>query len=440
GEGETKQAEMRPAPPETPQSVSPPPESIAAPVSVPDDRETLKPGDHVLLIIEDDANFAKIVRDFAHQKGFKCLAAGDGKSGLRLATTYLPAAIILDLNLPLMTGWEVLDALKGDPATRHIPVHIMSVDDEDYAAYQHGALGFLTKPVSPEALEAAFAQLAHFTPDGIKSLLVVEDDANLRHSITKLLAGADVHITEVGAGQTALAELRARPYDCMILDLNLPDMSGFELLNRLREDVTFPHCPVIIYTGRALTEEENAELLKYTDAYARPLHVVVKGAKSPERLLDETALFLHRVVAQMPEDKQQTIRRLHNREAIFADKRILLVDDDARNAFALSKLLTDKGLRVTIARSGQKALEILGETAYHLVLMDIMMPDMDGYEAIHRIRQQPQFRALPILALTAKAMKGDREKCLAAGANDYLPKPVDPERIFSMLRVWLSRE
>jgi CheY-like chemotaxis protein len=419
--------------------VAPPPQVAPPVVTIPDDRETLQPGAHVLLIIEDDASFAKIVRDFAHQKGFQCLVAGDGKSGLSLAATYLPAAIILDLNLPLLTGWEVLDALKGDPATRHIPVHIMSVDDEDYAAYQHGALGFLTKPISPEALEGAFAQLEHFTPDGIKSLLVVEDDDNLRHSVTKLLAGADVRIAEAATGQAALAELRAQPFDCMILDLNLPDMTGFALLNRLREDPAFPRCPVIVYTGRALTEEENAELLRYTDAHARTPHIVVKGAKSPERLLDETALFLHRVVAQMPEDKQQTIRRLHNREAIFADKRLLLVDDDARNAFALSKLLADKGLRVSIARSGQKALEMLAETEYHLVLMDIMMPDMDGYEAIRRIREQPQFRTLPILALTAKAMKGDREKCIAAGANDYLPKPVDPERIFSMLRVWLYR-
>jgi len=417
------------------------PPSVQAPpaVTIPDDRETLQSGERAVLIIEDDASFAKIVRNFAHQKGFKCLVAGDGKSGLSLAATYLPAAIILDLNLPLMTGWEVLDALKGDPATRHIPVHIMSVDDEDYTAYQHGALGFLTKPVSPEALETAFAQLAHFTPEGIKSLLVGEDDANLRHSVTKLLAGADVHITEAGTGQAALTELHAQPYDCMILDLNLPDMTGFELLNHLREDTSLSRCPVIIYTGQALTEEENAELLRYTDAHARTPHVVVKGAKSPERLLDETALFLHRVVARMPEDKQQTIKRLHNRETVFANKRILLVDDDARNAFALSKLLSDKGIKVTIANSGQKALEMLVETEYHLVLMDIMMPDMDGYETIQRIRQQPQFRELPILALTAKAMKGDREKCIAAGANDYLPKPVDPERIFSMLRVWLYR-
>jgi len=343
------------------------------------------------------------------------------------------------LNLPILNGWEVLSLLKDDPTTRHIPVHIISVDDEDYAAYQRGALGFLTKPVSPEALEAAFAHLAHFTADAIKSLLIVEDDTNLRHSVHKLLAGADIRIVEVGAGEAALAELRAQPYDCMILDLNLPDMNGFELLSQLRTDETLARCPVIIYTGHTLTEEENLELLKYTDVQARPPHVIVKGVKSPERLLDETALFLHRVVARMPEDKQQTIKRLHSREAIFADKRLLLVDDDARNAFALSKLLADKGLRVSIARSGPKALEMLVETEYHLVLMDIMMPDMDGYEAIQRIRQQPQFRTLPILALTAKAMKGDREKCIAAGANDYLPKPVDPERIFSMLRVWLYR-
>ncbi len=417
---------------------SPTPELAPAP-NLPDDRETLQTGDRKVLIIEDDAHFAKIVRDFAHKKGFKCLLAGDGKSGLLMAETYRPDAIILDLNLPVMNGWEVLSALKDDSSTRHIPVHIMSVNDEDYAAYQRGALGFLTKPVSPESLETAFAQLAHFTTDAIKSLLIVEDDANLRHSVHKLLAGADIRIIEAGGGQAALAALRNQPFDCMILDLNLPDMSGFELLNTVRNDENLSHCPVIIYTGRTLTEEENLELLKYTDEHARPPHVIVKGVKSPERLLDETALFLHRVVAKMPEDKQQTIKRLHNREAIFAQKNILLVDDDARNAFALSKLLSDKGLRVAIARSGAKALEMLEQKDYHLILMDIMMPEMDGYETIQRIRQRPQFRDLPIIALTAKAMVGDREKCIAAGANDYLPKPVESERMFSMLRVWLYR-
>jgi len=263
---------------------------------------------------------------------------------------------------------------------------------------------------------------------------LVEDDENLRKSIIKLLEGSDVSIRETGLGQTALDLLVAQHFDCMILDLNLPDMSGFELLSRLDADDRIPKCPVIVYTGKALSEEENRQLLQYADS------VIVKGVKSPERLLDETALFLHRVVADMPEDKQRTIRRLHDREAALSGKHILIVDDDARNAFALSRLLADKGLQVHIAPNGPKALEILNKTPIDLVLMDIMLPDMDGYEVTRRIRAQARFHQLPILALTAKAMKGDREKCIAAGANDYLPKPVDADRLFSMLRVWLSKE
>lgn len=436
-----------------PQSVATP-ESVALPIlqpptaitpaalgtpPIPDDREDLRPGDHILLIIEDDPKFAKIVYDYAHKKHFRCLAAGDGKNGLALAEFHLPDAIILDLDLPLLSGWEVLGILKDNPATRHIPIHIMSGIDENFDVYRRGALGFTAKPISQEDLEDAFMSLKHFSAQEVKSLLIVEDDISLRRSVTKLLSGNDVQIDGVGAGQLALERLRAHSYDCMILDLTLPDMSGFDLLNRMREEAQSALCPVIIYTGHALTEEENLELLKYTDAQSRPPRVIVKGIKSPERLLDETALFLHRVVAQMPEDKQQTIKRLHSREAIFADKRILLVDDDARSSFAMSKLLGEKGLKVTLARSGQKALGMLEKNEFHLILIDIMMPVMDGYETIQRIRQQPRFRDLPILALTAKAMKGDREKCIAAGASDYLAKPVDMDRLFSMLRVWLYR-
>ncbi len=407
--------------------------------AIPDDREDLRPGDHVLLVVEDDPKFAKIVYDYAHKKNFQCLVAGDGKSGLAMAEFHLPDAIILDLDLPLLSGWEVLDILKDNPATRHIPVHIMSGIDKDFDVYRRGALGFTAKPISQEDLDDAFMSLDRFVTHEVKSLLIVEDDDNLRRSVTKLLSGNDVRIVDVGTGQLALERLKNQSYDCMILDLNLPDMSGFDLLDRLRTEVEHALCPVIIYTGHALTEEENLELLKYTDAQSRPPHVIVKGVKSPERLLDETALFLHRVVSQMSEDKQQTIIRLHSRETVFADKRVLLVDDDARGAFAMSKLLGDKGLKVTIARSGQKALDLLATNEFHLVLMDIMMPVMDGYETIRRIRQQPRFHDLPILALTAKAMKGDREKCIEAGASDYLAKPVDMERLFSMLRVWLYR-
>jgi CheY-like chemotaxis protein len=310
----------------------------------------------------------------------------------------------------------------------------MSAADEDLDAYKHGAIGFLTKPVGQADLDGSFQKIEGIIARKIKSLLLVEDDANLRKSVRKLLEGNDVVISEADLGQAALEQLAAQHFDCMILDLSLPDMSGFELLSRLNTDDKLSRCPVIVYTGKALTEEENRELLKYADS------VIVKGVKSPERLLDETALFLHRVIANLPEEKQHTIKRLHSSEAVLAGKNILIVDDDARNAFALSRLLSGKGVKAYIAPGGQKALEMLDKTPIDLVLMDIMMPGMDGYETTQRIRAQARFRTLPILALTAKAMKGDREKCLEAGANDYLSKPIDSDRLYSMLRVWLSRE
>jgi CheY-like chemotaxis protein len=399
-----------------------------------DDRNRIEKGDKVLLIIEDDQSFAKVVLDYGHKKDFKCVVAGDGESGLSLAKNYLPDAILLDLKLPGMSGWEVLNALKQDSALRHIPVHILSASEETLDAYKRGALGFLAKPVSQEGLDQVFQKIGEFLARNIRTLLIVEDDSGLRYSVRQLLGGSDVKISEAESGNTAMDLLRNQRYDCMILDLSLPDMTGFELLNRIHQDDSIHKCPVIVYTGKALSEEENAELLKYANS------VIIKGVKSPERLMDETALFLHRVVADMPEEKRDTIRRLHDHDAVFNDKHILVVDDDMRNAFALSRLLNDKGLKISLARSGAKAIEMLENTTdIDLVLMDIMMPEMDGYETMQRIRTQQRFKNLPILALTAKAMKGDLEKCIAAGANDYLSKPVDVERLFSMLRVWLYR-
>jgi tubulin-specific chaperone A len=422
-----------PPPPLPPAPTEAAPQPVA-PTFLPDDRDDLQEGDRRLLIIEDDPEFAKLVFIYAHKKNFKCLVAGDGETGLHLARTYKADAIILDLYLPGISGWEVLDALKNDPDTRHIPVHIMSALNEDLDAYKRGAMGFLTKPISLDDMDKSFQRMEQFISRKIKTLLLVEDDTNLRKSVRKLLEGNDIAISEASLGQAALEQLAAQHFDCMILDLSLPDMSGFELLNRMDGDDSLPKCPVIVYTGKALTEEENRELLRYADS------VIVKGVKSPERLLDETALFLHRVIANMPEEKQRTIKRLYDNEAMLEGKEVLIVDDDARNAFALSKLLADKGLKVHIVPSGQKALELLDKTPVDLVLMDIMMPGMDGYEATQRIRAQQRFHSLPILALTAKAMKGDREKCIAAGANDYLSKPIDADRLFSMLRVWLNKE
>jgi CheY-like chemotaxis protein len=403
-------------------------------VETSDDRTQIQKGDKVLLVIEDDPQFAKVLFDYAHKKAFKCLVASDGESGLQLAAQHNPDAILLDLKLPGMSGWEVLDSLKSNANLRHIPVHILSASDETLDAYKHGALGFLSKPLSQDGLENIFGKIGEFLAREIKSLLLVEDDQNLRHSVRLLLGGGDVKISEAASGQAALALLRETHFDCMILDLTLPDMTGFELLNQINRDESLAKCPVIVYTGQALTEEENAQLLKYANS------VIIKGVKSPERLMDETALFLHRVVADMPVEKRETIRRLHDRDAVFSGKHVLVVDDDMRNAFALSRLLSDRGLRVTIARSGAKALETLETTLdIDLVLMDIMMPEMDGYETMQRVRAQLKFKSLPILALTAKAMKGDLEKCIAAGANDYLSKPIDAERLFSLLRVWLYR-
>lgn len=404
--------------------------SIASPS---DDRTTIQAGDKSVLLIEDDAKFAKIIYDHAHKKGFKCLLAQNGKTGLELLENYHPRAIMLDLNLPDVKGWDVLEQIKNNPKTRHIPVHIISAEDEVLDVYHRGAMGYLTKPVSKEALEESFQKIEKLIARDIKSLLIIEDEPLVRMGIVNLLKGSDIQITEVDSGKAALEKLEAEPFDCIILDLSLPDMSGFDLLNKLSEDEESFRCPIIVHTGQELSAEENNELMKYADS------VIVKGIKSPERLLDETALFLHRVVADMPEERQRTIKQLYSNDGTLTDKQILIVDDDMRNSFALSKLLSDKGVVVTIAPNGEDALETIQKESFDLILMDIMMPGIDGYETMRRIRNQPQFRDLPILALTAKAMKGDREKCLEAGANDYLPKPINVDRLFSMLRVWLYR-
>jgi CheY-like chemotaxis protein len=419
----------QPAPSTT--SVGPEP---APPITVPDDREDLVEGDRILLVIEDDARFAGILYDFGKDRGFKVLVAPTGEAGLALAQAHRPTAVILDLKLPGISGWDVLAGLKDDSDTRHIPVHIMSVEEETLDAYRQGAIGYLTKPVEPPDLEQAFDALESFLDQEIKTLLIVEDDPATRQGLRKLIGNGDVECAEAETAQAALELLQARRVDCMILDLRLPDMSGFELLDRLEADGTLHKPPVIVYTGKDLTREENERLIRYADT------VIVKGVKSDERLLDETALFLHRVVADLPPGKQHIIRHLHDRDAVFEGRKILLVDDDVRGSFALSKLLAERGLGVEIATDGQKALDILaGQPDVDLVLMDVMMPVMDGFETIQRVREQPQFRKLPILALTAKAMKGDQEKCLAAGADDYISKPVDVDRLFSMLRVWLYR-
>ena len=401
---------------------------------VEDDREQLASNEErTMLIVEDDPYFSKILRDQCAEKGLKSLVAPTGEEGLALAEEFIPGGIILDIKLPGIDGWKVLDALKDNPKTRHIPVHIMSIDDTSKTANKRGAVGVLTKPVSQECLNKAFSRIQDFTDNDIKDLLLIEDDESSQKAICGLLGGDDINIKVVSTGEDALRELDSGQFNCMILDLRLPDMSGFELLNKLETRKIFIP-PTIVYTGKELSAQENKQLGRYSET------IIIKGVYSDERLLDETALFLHQVVEKLPEEKQKMIYDLHDTEKVFKDKKIMVVDDDMRNVFALSQLLQEKGIQVIEAESGQVALAFLEKTPdIDLVLMDIMMPGMDGYEATGKIREQEQFKDLPVIALTAKAMKGDREKCIAAGACDYITKPVVEERLFSIIRIWLYR-
>ncbi len=399
-----------------------------------DDRENITKQDTVILVIEDDVNFARLLANHCHGKGFKCLLAVTGEDGLQLAEQFIPHAVILDIRLPGIDGWSVLDALKENTQTRHIPVHIMSVEDATIDALKKGAVGFLTKPAQKEDLELAFTRLEDMFSKKIKNLLIVEDDDVMRKSIIRLIGNGDVHTTEAATGAQALEKLKSAAFDCMILDLGLPDMTGFDVLKKMNgnRDVAIP--PVIIYTGKELTLEQEKELYNHAET------IIIKGVKSEERLLDETSLFLHRVFGNMPAAKQQIIRSLHDTDLLFQNKQILVVDDDMRNVFALSRILEAKGMTVLKAEDGKKGLEMLAsQPDIDLILMDIMMPVMDGYETMKRIRAQETFSQLPIIALTAKAMIQDREQCIACGANDYLTKPVDVDRLFSMMRVWLYR-
>lgn len=424
----------------TPSAAPPPietPLSYAQPTpirTVADDRAHIDPDDRSILIIEDDADFAKILLDRCHAKGFKALVASSGEDGLKLVEEFMPEAVILDIRLPGMSGCTVLRTLKKNPATRHIPVHIVSVEESALETLQGGAIGFTTKPIDRQKLEEAFESIAGVIEKKIKDLLLVEDNADLRLGIVKLIADPDLNIVEVASGAQALVALERKNFDCMILDLGLPDMSGFDLLQRMRAGRAAGLPPVIVYTGKDLSREEEMELRKHAET------IIIKGVKSEERLLDEVSLFLHKTVSAMAPACREMIITLHERDAMFSGKTILLVDDDMRNLFALSKILAEKGLNVLKAEDGQKALALLKtHPEIALVLLDIMMPVMDGYQTAMEIRKQPRFNDLPVIALTAKALKEDRNKCIAAGANDYLAKPVNVERLVSMLRVWLYR-
>ncbi len=404
------------------------------PKSPADDRDHIGPDDRAILIIEDDANFAETLLKFCREKGFKGIITPTGEEGLKLVESFKINAIVLDIHLPGIDGWTVLATLKENSSTRHIPVHFMSADDPVPEAFTRGAMGYLTKPVTPEDLETVMANLESMINKKMKDLLLVEDNANQRHAIAKLISDSDVVIHEVSTGKDALKALQKKTYDCMILDLGLPDMSGFDLLKKMETDNRIHLPPVVVYTGRELTKKEEQELRRYSDS------IIIKGVRSEERLLDETSLFLHRVVEKMPEEKRKMITALHDPDQALQGSTILIVDDDMRNVFALSKVLKAKGADTLKAENGIKALEMLEvRNDVDLVLMDIMMPVMDGYETMRKIRAQAKFGKLPIIALTAKAMQRDKEECIAAGANDYLAKPVDIDRLLSMMRVWLYR-
>ncbi|MGH2706928.1 MAG: response regulator, partial [Actinomycetota bacterium] len=407
---------------------------VAPEEAVPDDRESIRPGDPVMLIVEDDHHYARVLLDLAREKGFKGIVNGRGQTALVLAREYLPMAISLDVFLPDMLGWTVLDHLKRDPATRHIPVQIITVEEERPHGLAHGAFSYLVKPATTLALEQSFERIKSFAAPHMKRLLVVEDNVIESQSIVELLSHTDIGITAVASGAEALAALRDQAFDCCVLDLRLPDMSGFELLEQMQGDPGLRDLPIIVFTGKDLTGEEEQQLKTMAQS------IVLKDVQSPERLLDETALFLHRVVADLPEPKRQMLERLHGSNEALRGRRVLVVDDDARNIFALSSVLENQEMEVLSATNGRQAIELVQNTPdLRAVLMDIMMPEMDGYQTMREIRKDPRFRLLPILALTAKAMKGDREKCLASGASDYIAKPVNTDQLLSLLRVWLHR-
>ncbi len=402
------------------------------PTLVEDDRDLVGPGARTILIIEDDGAFATILRDTVRARGFQALVAADGEDGLALAQRHVPLAIILDVMLPHIDGWGVMRSIKDNPATRHIPVHFITCLDDAQKAMNMGAIGFATKPLSVDDLEAVLGEIGSAINRNARRLLVVEDNEAEAKSVVALLEHSSLEITVARSGAEALKLLQGHSYDCMVLDLGLADMSGFTVLDRMKESNLAAHMPVIVHSGRSLSESDSAELQRYADS------IIIKGAKSPERLLGEVSLFLHLVESELPRQQQGMIRQALDLEAMFERRKVLLVDDDIRNIFSLSSVLAEKGMQIVEAASGVEALAQLEKHRdIDIVLMDVMMPEMDGYEAMRRIRAQRKFAKLPIIALTAKAMAGDQKLCLEAGASDYLAKPVNIDKLFSLMRVWL---
>jgi CheY-like chemotaxis protein len=416
--------------------VSAPPSAPAPPVEGPhidDDRARRRHGNRVILVVEDDQNFARVLYDLAHELAFDCVHCSTASEAIELARRLKPSGILLDVSLPDDSGLSVLERIKRDPAVRHIPVHMVSVEDHSEAALGLGAVGYALKPVAREELVKAIGRLEARLQKRVSRVLVVEDDEVLRRSISLLLGSESVQIVAVDTVAEALERVEAETFDCLVTDLALPDGSGYALLEKLAKAGTHALLPVIVYTGRALSHEEETQLRRFSKS------IIIKGARSPERLLDEVTLFLHRVESTLPPDTQSILRRARQRDQAFEGRRILLAEDDVRNIFALSRVLEPLGAQMEIARNGQEAVDRLAKSGIDLVLMDIMMPVKDGLEAMREIRAQPAHAKLPIIAITAKAMADDRRQCLEAGANDYIAKPIDVDQLVSLCRVWLSR-
>jgi len=411
---------------------SPPPTALLPEPELADDRDTIQADDRVLLIIEDDVKFAQILLDMARDQGFKGVITTRGAIGISLAKTFKPHAIMLDVQLPDLDGWMVLDQLKHNWETRHIPVHIMSVEEGRQRSLQLGAIAHLQKPISREDLSQTLTQIRDFVDRPVKNLLIIEDDERQRRSIVELIGNGDVQSTAVGTGAAALNLLKTERFDCIVLDLGLPDIDGFSLIEQIKQQPDLGYLPIIVYTGKQLTPQEETRLRQLSDT------IIVKDVQSPERLLDETALFLHRLQENLPPPQRQMLQQSQQNDPILVGKTVLIVDDDVRNIFALTSLLERYQMEVLYAENGRDGLAVLqANPNVDLILMDIMMPEMDGYEAIEAIRRMEEFKMLPIVALTAKAMQGDRDKCLEAGASDYITKPVDTEQLLSLMRVWL---
>jgi CheY-like chemotaxis protein len=411
----------------------PAPVDEEAPQAIADDRNA-RQRERLILVIEDDARFAAILYELAHELGFDCIHATTGDEGFALAASETPSAILLDVGLPDQSGLGVLERLKRDPATRHIPIHMLSVDDHTHAALEMGAVGFALKPVAREGLVAAIRRLENRLQKEARRILVVEDNAPLRENLALLLGADDIEISTAGTVAEALEQVSNSTFDCMVMDLMLPDASGYQLLEKMASGGKYSFPPVIVYTGRALSAEEEQRLRRYSRS------IIIKGAKSPERLLDEVTLFLHRVEADLPADQRELLQQARQRDAAFEGRNILVAEDDVRNIFALTSILEPLGAQLLVTRNGREALECVQQRSdIDLVLMDLMMPEMDGLSAIRAIRKLPQAQRLPIIALTAKAMRDDRQHCLDAGANDYIAKPIDVNRLVSLCRVWMPR-